>query len=386
MNPHNPAYGAGGSSGGEAALLSGGGSPLGLGSDVGGSLRIPTAFCGIYSLKPGAGRVSAYGARAPIKGMEALRTTMGPMARSISDLELFCKVAFGEAGRAADVVPLAYRQVALPEKLKFGYYTSDRIIKASPACARTVLETVEALRKAGHECVEVEPYEAPRGFKAFVALTSGDGYETLTSHIAPDPQEESLFLVTLGPKLGSVIRAVAGWVITNVLGDAYFASLLALARAKPVKEFWQWTAERDAYGRDFYDNVWDKHSLDGIIAPVIATPQLPHGGCKTLTPMACGTALYNLVDSPVGVIPAGRVDPEVDTLTDAWRNAADHGSSMLEKELYSKIYDPTAMKGMPVGIQVVGRRWEEEKVIEMMKVVDVALGDKGFGQKAWGVC
>ena len=63
LNPHNPAFGAGGSSGGEAALIGGGGSPLGLGSDVGGSLRIPTAFCGIYSLKPGAGRVSAFGAR-----------------------------------------------------------------------------------------------------------------------------------------------------------------------------------------------------------------------------------------------------------------------------------------------------------------------------------
>ncbi|KAI5834825.1 amidase signature enzyme [Schizophyllum commune Tattone D] len=383
LNPHNPAFGAGGSSGGEAALIGGGGSPLGLGSDVGGSLRIPTAFCGIYSLKPGAGRVSAFGARGPVKGMEAIRTTMGPMARSIEDLERFSRVAFGQTGRSADVAPLPYRDVTLPEKLKFGYYTSDNIIKASPACARAVLETVEGLRKAGHECVEIVPYDAPRGFATFVALTSADGYETLTSHISPDPKEDALFLVTLGPKAGSFLRAIAGWVVTNVIGDAFFASLLRLSRAKPVKEFWKFTAERDAFAHDFYENVWEKHQLDGIIAPVLATPQLPHGGCKTLTPMACGTALYNLVDSPVGILPVSRVDPEKDALTDAWRSEAGHGSKMLEKELYSKFYDPVAMKGMPIAVQVVGRRWEEEKVVEMMKIVDGAVGTKGFGMDAW---
>ncbi|KAL1747940.1 amidase signature domain-containing protein [Schizophyllum fasciatum] len=383
LNPHNPAFGAGGSSGGEAALIGGGGSPLGLGSDVGGSLRIPTAFCGIYSLKPAGGRVSAYGARSPVKGMEALRTAMGPMGRSIEDLERFCRVAFGQTGRSLDVAPLPYRDVQLPKKLKFGYYTSDNIIKASPACARTVLETVDTLRKAGHECVEIVPYDAARAFLIFVALTSGDGYETLTSHIPPDPQDETLFLVTLGPKLGSFIRAIAGWAVANVLGDTFFANLLRLAHAKPVKEFWKSTAERNDYAQAFYENVWDKHQLDGIIAPVLATPQLPHGGCKTLTPMACGTALYNLVDSPVGILPAGRVDPGKDALTDAWRSEPGHGSSMLEKELYTKFYDPVAMKGMPVGIQIIGRRWEEEKVLEMMKVVDNALGERGFGMKAW---
>ena len=49
--------------------------------------------------------------------------------------------------------------------------------------------------------------------------------------------------------------------------------------------------------------------------------------------MACGTALYNLVDSPVGILPVNRVDPEKDALTDAWRSEPGHGSKMLEKEL-----------------------------------------------------
>lgn len=62
-NPYNDKYTSGGSSGGEAALLSMDGSAVGIGSDIGGSLRIPAAYCGVYSLKPGSGRVSPIGAR-----------------------------------------------------------------------------------------------------------------------------------------------------------------------------------------------------------------------------------------------------------------------------------------------------------------------------------
>jgi Asp-tRNA(Asn)/Glu-tRNA(Gln) amidotransferase A subunit family amidase len=62
-NPYNDKFTCGGSSGGEAALLAMDGSAIGLGGDIGGSLRIPAAYCGIYSFKPGHGRVSRYGAK-----------------------------------------------------------------------------------------------------------------------------------------------------------------------------------------------------------------------------------------------------------------------------------------------------------------------------------
>jgi len=62
-NPYNDAYTSGGSSGGEGALLAMDGSALGIGSDIGGSLRIPAAYCGIYTLKPAAGRFPFYGAK-----------------------------------------------------------------------------------------------------------------------------------------------------------------------------------------------------------------------------------------------------------------------------------------------------------------------------------
>lgn len=62
-NPYNNQYTSGGSSGGEGALVAMDGSPLGIGTDIGGSLRIPAAYCGVYSLKPGSQRISMGGAQ-----------------------------------------------------------------------------------------------------------------------------------------------------------------------------------------------------------------------------------------------------------------------------------------------------------------------------------
>lgn len=82
-----------------------------------------------------------------------------------------------------------------------------------------------------------------------------------------------------------------------------------------------------------------------------------------------------------------RVDPEKDGITDEWIQGPGHGSKLLETGLFTSknaLYNPEAMKGMPVGIQLAGRRWEEEKVLAMMHVVDEALGkDRGFGPGSW---
>jgi hypothetical protein len=109
-------------------------------------------------------------------------------------------------------------------------------------------------------------------------------------------------------------------------------------------------------------------------------------GCTTLSPLACATILYNIIDSPVGCLPVTRVDPEKDQITDEWHTGPGLGSSLLEDRLYrgkSPVYDANAMKGLPVGIQVVGKKWEDEKVIAMMHVIDEALGPRTFGPGSW---
>ena len=106
--------------------------------------------------------------------------------------------------------------------------------------------------------------------------------------------------------------------------------------------------------------------------------------------MALGTAtlFYNLLDCPVGSIPVTRVDPKLDTLPNDWLASTISNipsSKEVDKILYGTKwgYDANVMEGLPVGIQLVGKKWEDEKVVEMMKVVDAALGERGFGPDGW---
>lgn len=105
--------------------------------------------------------------------------------------------------------------------------------------------------------------------------------------------------------------------------------------------------------------------------------------------LACHSFLYNLIDHPVGTIPVTRVDPVKDKLTEEWTEysvGGGHGSPVLEGMLYKgdkAIYNADKMACLPIGVQVVGKKWEEEKVIAMMKVVDHALGERSFGPGYW---
>lgn len=104
--------------------------------------------------------------------------------------------------------------------------------------------------------------------------------------------------------------------------------------------------------------------------------------CKLIPSVVAGTAQWNIVDSTVGQIPVTFVDPARDGLTEEWhkRRLAHDGSKIFEQRVYGPggAYDAKDMAGLPVGVQVVGKQWDEERVIELMKVVDEALGPRGF--------
>ncbi|KPV75250.1 uncharacterized protein RHOBADRAFT_26559 [Rhodotorula graminis WP1] len=386
-NPHNPERITGGSSGGEGGLLGGDGSVIGIGSDIGGSLRIPAHFSGCYSIKPCAGRISSTGCRTFNAGFSAIRTSMGPMARSVSDLELMLRVQLDAAPTLAateDVLPIPYRDVKLEKKnkLRFGFFTQDKFCRTSPACERAVRETVEALRREGHECVEFEPPSAVEAMELFVALTSAGRYETLLSHLEGDPLESSLFLATIGPKLPWFVRSALAWLVDNVVGDIQFGRLLRASKGRSVKEMQEWQYRRDQYVDATRKLLWSHHAFDAVLCPPQATPALKHGETSYLSPLALATIQWNVVDSTVGLVPVTRVDPILDTVDEAFlrRLEQEPGSSLVEKRVYGSggVYDALDMAGLPVGVQVVGRKYDEERVIELMKVVDAALGPRGF--------
>lgn len=112
--------------------------------------------------------------------------------------------------------------------------------------------------------------------------------------------------------------------------------------------------------------------------PVQASPAVSHGATKRLSPLALQTIYWNVVDSTVGIIPVTRVDSELDALSAAQTQdkLAKAGSHLLAKEYYDTIYDPVAMQGLPIGVQIVGPAWHEEKVLKMMGVLDEILVKK----------
>ncbi|GAA5903732.1 hypothetical protein JCM8208_006561 [Rhodotorula glutinis] len=387
-NPYDPQRITGGSSGGEGGLLGSDGSVIGIGSDIGGSLRIPAHFSGCYSIKPCAGRIASTGCRTFNAGFTAINSSMGAMARSVSDVETMMRVQLDAAPSLTateDILPIPYRNVDLgleDKKLRFGFFAQDKFCRTSPACERAVRETVDALRREGHECVEFEPPSAIEAMECFVALTSAGRYEMLLSHLQGDPQESSLWLATVGPSLPWFVRSALAWLVDNVVGDIQFGRLLRASKGRSVKEMQEWQHKRDEYVDATRKLLWSHHGFDAVLCPPQATPALKHGETWNLSPLAIATIQWNVVDSTVGLVPVTRVDPQLDALDEAFRHRLERepGSSLVEKRVYGPggVYDAHDMADLPVGVQVVGRRFDEERVIELMKVVDHALGPRGF--------
>ncbi|BGP15819.1 hypothetical protein JCM10213_005697 [Rhodosporidiobolus nylandii] len=385
-NPHDPRRTPGGSSGGEAALLASDGSPLGIGSDVGGSLRIPSHFSGCFSLKPCHGRISSAGCATSNPGSSVISSSMGGMGRCVEDVELVHKVLIDAAPRLVEdgeaLVPTPWREVQLPKKLRFGYFLNDGFCRASPACQRAVLETVDALRKKSHECVEFVPPNPLEAMELFVALTSAGRYETLLSGLLGDPQESSLWLVTVGPRLPSLLRRTIAWVAENVIGDEKLARLLRVSCGKSVTDLQEWQHKRDLYVAAARKELWQTQSFDAVLCAPQATPALKHGQTWNLSPLAIGTILWNVIDSSVGLVPVTSVDRARDALTPSFLSSLkeEPGSKLVEDRVYAGgVYDAEEMHGLPVGVQIVGKHWDEEKVVKLMGAVDDALGKRGFG-------
>lgn len=177
VNPMNRSMTSGGSSGGESALIAMRGSPLGVGTDIGGSLRIPAACTGIYTLKPAHGRFPHFDARSGMAGQEAIPAVHGPMARSLDDIKLWATSVVGAAPWLKDpkCMPIPYRTVDLKPKLKLGIMWNDGVVMPTPPVKRALSHTVETLRSKGHEIVEWSHEDHGALVKVLMRLFVADG-------------------------------------------------------------------------------------------------------------------------------------------------------------------------------------------------------------------
>ena len=183
VNPLNRNLTSGGSSGGESALIAMKGSPLGIGTDIGGSLRIPAACTGIFTIRPSYGRYPHFDASTGMAGQEAVASVHGPMARSVADLRLFAENVSNSAPWLKDpkCIPIPYRPVELKPKLKFAVLWDNGIVHPTPPVVRALKEVAAKLAAAGHEVLAWPADDHAEAMGLMAKLFVADGGQSIKS-------------------------------------------------------------------------------------------------------------------------------------------------------------------------------------------------------------
>lgn len=394
-NPYNTAYSPGASTGGGCALLAYQGSVVEVATDIGGSVRFPAGWCGVYSVKGSVGRFPAYGCMTCAPGNEGAPTVTAPIARTLDDLEEFWKrVVQMEPWRYDHTcIPLAWRPVDFVlkgRKAKWGVLWSDGLIPPSPAVVRGMRESIDALRRAGHEVVDffspsVDPVE---GLKIGFQLAFCDGGASLSTPLrrgefCNGAQALTVQLVQM-PYFMKLIYALWLRLMSRPAGrNDRWAELIEVLHTKSVAEVNALIVAREAYKAAWFARQQEQ-GIDFIITPVHALPAIPLGMSGVATLVSAGSAfLFNVLDVTAGVQPVTHVDERLDRLPADFQQSDSYLQLNDAARSAWSLYDASAMHGLPVAVQVVGGRLEEEKVLAGMKVLERALWDagKGFLQK-----
>lgn len=154
LNPFNTKMVAGGSSGGDSALVALHGSPIAPSTDIGGSIRAPASFNGLYGIRPSADRIPKRGMRSVERGQLNIRVSCGPVCHSIADVKLLTRVlnAYPQAQYDTTCIPIRWREIEKPtRKLAFGLLIFDGVVMPHPPIIRAMQETAAKLKSEGHE-------------------------------------------------------------------------------------------------------------------------------------------------------------------------------------------------------------------------------------------
>ncbi|KAF2668936.1 amidase signature enzyme [Microthyrium microscopicum] len=380
-NPHNQKYSPGGSTGGEAALLAYGGSRIGIGTDVAGSVRLPAHWSGCYALRCSTGRWPKGGLRTSMAGQEGIPSICSPMARDMDDLRYFTREFIKTKPWRLDhsVHPLEWRsniEIEWDEKkvLKIGVMRDDGVVTPSPACSRALEMVVSALKESGHEIKAAKPPSPYEAFQIASHVLNADGCATFLSHFrsfeSSDPGAHQLSFYMKLPRFVKYFHYL--WV-KYIKRDPIWAGLLKDWSPKTAEDNWQLVNKREAYKAKFHQ-WWNEEDIDVLLTVPNATPALPHKAMHDAV-SSCGyTFLFNLLDYSAGVMPVTKVDADLDKLPSNFSLKKLNG---VAQGAY-KHYDSFKMSGLPVGVQVVGRRLEEEKVLSIMSRIKLALEANGI--------
>ncbi|KAK8010199.1 hypothetical protein PG990_009164 [Apiospora arundinis] len=354
LNPHNRLLSPGGSSGGEGSLLASRGSVLGIGTDMGGSIRIPSAFNHLFGLKPSSGRFSV----------------VGTMSENLENLIHLTQAVVDAEGWRHDpaLVPLPWRHdpalVPLPWRpevldqirataaaaprggLCFAAFPGgdDGITRPHPPVARGVEMAVRAARQAGHRVIEWQPPNHAEAAVLYAGLVFATSYDV-----------EDALKLSGEPLVGgaqAVFHRGAKLAPKNFQG--YFELVNRFRKyQEDYADYWESTKLLTGTGRP----------VDGIIAPVAATAAVRHDAFYAFN----YTIVYNILDYSSLTIPVTKADRNIDIASPYAKPR-----SPIDEANWNS-YDAEIYHGAPVGVQVVARRLEEEKVLALGEVLSDAI-------------
>ena len=323
-NPWDLSRTPGGSSGGEAAAIAAGMSAGGVGSDGGGSIREPAHFSGICGLKPTPGRIPATGHFPVSVGPFALLGVVGPMARNMNDLRILFEVMQGpdDGDPSSAPVPLCWPGKDDLKRVRVGYFEDDGRTPVTPETRTAVRAAAEALRRAGFQ---VEPFR-PEGLDLARQLWW------------------KLFGIAGGMVLSPMTRGREAD-LSPIFKE--FLSGVAAAPSHTGESLLETWIERDVVRMQVFAQM---REYPVLLCPVASIPAFRHGERSWLVEGKTVkyfdawsyTEWFNLLGTPAAAVPVGK-SPE----------------------------------GLPIGVQIVARPWQEELVISVAAALEDQLGAYG---------
>jgi fatty acid amide hydrolase len=363
-NPWNLGRTCGGSSGGEAAIIAAGGSPLGLGGDLGGSIREPAHFCGIHGFKPTSWRLTNFDTRPDIfsGGQEVIVPQPGPMARSVADLTLAMQVLAAPGGERIDpsTPPVPWcdpAQVAVRD-LRIAMYTDDGYFKASPAIRRSVEEAANALRAMGAQVEQWTPPDVSQAVRLFFSIFTAGGTRAFRRALGPDKAMPQISAILQSTEMPRPMRKLVSTLMQSS-GQARLASVLRVVGVRSTEDFWKLVEERNLYRLRFIQSL-DAGRFDSIICPPTSLPAVLHGSTVNLLDFDSYARLYNVLGMPAGVVAAGRVREGEESDRQPSKDTAEQTALQVEH----------GSAGLPVGVQVVARHWREDVALAVMSALE----------------
>lgn len=326
---------SGGSSGGEGSLIAAGGARLGFGTDIGGSIRIPAAYNGLFALKPSVGRISYLRVSNSYADQEAIPSVIGPLAQSLEELECIFKIIVDTKCWLDDpkVLPLEWKAFVPPPKIKIGVWFDSGHVEPLPPISRVLGESFQDLStNVQFEVVKIQWPDHSRLIKALFDVFAADGGR----EILEECQQS-----------GEPVHGLLDY-------------LVGVKNPKPGLDInaW-WSLCHEVYSiKEKYLQFWKENSLDAILAPIMASTSLKPYDSACLD----YTGVCNLCDCSSVVLPLGAVDAQLDVVKEK------NPRSELEGKIWNQ-YDPETFDKMPVCLQLITRKSEEEKGLTIAKAI-----------------